>query len=248
MLDCDWSSDVCSSDLRTILDRVDDSATGKVLLKDFHVAIPKDRLAQAKKTAQVLGDEVWCKFPWVEGAKTVGKDNVENILNRTWRPTLSITGAAGMPAIESAGNVLRPRTSVKVSVRLPPTKDANEACTTLKTLLESDPPYGAKVTFKPDGPGSGWNAPELEKWLDDAVERASSTFYGKPPMFMGEGGSIPFMGMLGAKFPKAQFLITGVLGPQSNAHGPNEFLHIPYAKKLTACVTSILADHGARNG
>ncbi|MCK6446078.1 MAG: M20 family metallopeptidase [Planctomycetes bacterium] len=234
--------------LRKLLERVDDPSTGKVMPKDFHVEIPKDRLAQAKKTAQVLGDAVWNKFPLVDGLCTMGKDNIDNILNRTWRPALSVTGVAGMPAVEAAGNVLRPRTSVKLSLRLPPTKNANEACERLKTILESDPPYGAKVTFKPDTPGTGWNAPAMEKWLEDAVEKASANFYGKSAMYMGEGGSIPFMGMLGAKFPKAQFLITGVLGPQSNAHGPNEFLHIPYAKKLTACVTSVLADHGAKNG
>jgi acetylornithine deacetylase/succinyl-diaminopimelate desuccinylase-like protein len=231
-----------------VLERIDDPATGKVLSKEFHADVPKDRLAQAKKTAQVLGDSVWNKFPLVDGMQTMHKDNVELILNRTWRPALSVTGVAGMPPVESAGNVLRPRTTVKLSLRLPPTKNANEAVEKLKTLLESDPPYGAKVRFTYDTPGSGWNAPAMEKWLDDAVERASRAFYGKSAMYMGEGGSIPFMGMLGAKFPKAQFLITGVLGPQSNAHGPNEFLHIPYAKRLTACVTSVLADHGSRNG
>jgi len=138
--------------------------------------------------------------------------------------------------------VLRPRTSVKLSLRLPPTKDADAAAASLKTLLERDPPSGAKVTFTPDTPGSGWNAPAMSPWLEQSLDRASRTYYGKPAVYMGEGGSIPFMGMLGAKFPKAQFLITGVLGPHSNAHGPNEFLHIGYAKKLTACVASVLAD------
>jgi len=193
----------------------------------------------------VLGDDVWRKFPLLDGVKTMHSDNVEMILNRTWRPVLSITGADGLPAIANAGNVLRPRTSVQVSLRLPPTKNAEDAANELKALLEKDPPYGAKVTFKPETPGTGWNAPAMSKWLEDAVARASQTYYGKPAVYMGEGGSIPFMGMLGAKFPKAQFLITGVLGPHSNAHGPNEFLHIGYAKKLTACVASIMSDHAA---
>jgi acetylornithine deacetylase/succinyl-diaminopimelate desuccinylase-like protein len=231
--------------LRTILSRLEKPETGQIIPKNFHAAVPRDRLAQAKITAKVLGDNVWRKFPLLHGVKTMHSDNVEMILNRTWRPVLAIVGADGLPAIANAGNVLRPRTSVKVSLRLPPTKNARDAAKELKALFEKDPPSGAKVTFTPGTPGTGWNAPAMSKWLDDAVARASQTYYGKPAVYMGEGGSIPFMGMLGAKFPKAQFLITGVLGPRSNAHGPNEFLHIGYAKKLTACVASILSDHAA---
>jgi acetylornithine deacetylase/succinyl-diaminopimelate desuccinylase-like protein len=162
-----------------------------VLSKDFHVEVPKDRHAQAKNTAKVLGDAVWNKFPLLDGVKTMAKDNVEMILNRTWRPVLSVTGASGMPAIENAGNVLRPRTSVKLSLRLPPTKDAESAVASLKALLERDPPSGAKVTFTPDTPGSGWNAPAMSPWLEQSLDRASRTYYGKPAVYMGEGGSIP---------------------------------------------------------
>lgn len=231
--------------LRAILSQLENLETGQIIPKNFSASVPKDRLAQAKVTAKVLGNDVWRKFPLLEGVKTMHSDNVEMILNRTWRPALSITGADGLPAIANAGNVLRPRTSVKISLRLPPTKNAVDAARDLKALLEKNPPCGAKVTFKPETPGTGWNAPAMAKWLEGAVARASQTYYGKPAVYMGEGGSIPFMGMLGAKFPKAQFLITGVLGPKSNAHGPNEFLHIGYAKKLTACVASILSDHAA---
>jgi acetylornithine deacetylase/succinyl-diaminopimelate desuccinylase-like protein len=99
------------------------------------------------------------------------------------------------------------------------------------------------VEFKAEKGAAGWNAPELAPWLGAAAETASNTFFGKPAVYMGEGGTIPFMGMLGEKFPKAQFLITGVLGPGSNAHGPNEFLHIPTGKRLTACVASVLEAH-----
>ena len=231
--------------LRSILSRLEEPETGEIIPKNFYTTVPKDRLAQVKVTAKVLGDDVWRKFPFLDGMKTMHSDNVERILNRTWRPALSITGADGLPAIADAGNVLRPRTSVKVSLRLPPTKNAPDAARELKALLEKDPPYGAKVTFKSETPGTGWNAPEMSKWLENAVARASQIYYGKPAVYMGEGGSIPFMGMLGAKYPKAQFLITGVLGPKSNAHGPNEFLNIGYAKKLTACIASIISDHAA---
>ena len=85
----------------------------------------------------------------------------------------------------------------------------------------------------------------MAPWLEAAIDQASQTFFNKPAMYMGEGGSIPFMGMLGEKFPGAQFMITGVLGPHSNAHGPNEFLHIPMGKRVTACVSHVLLQHHA---
>lgn len=232
--------------MRMLLSRLEDEKTGRVLPPEFHAEVPKDRIEQARAVAEALGKDVYAKFPLVPGLKTMHEDLTELVLNRTWRPALSITGAGGLPALENAGNVLRPKTSVKISLRLPPTKDAVQADADLKRLLERDPPYGAKVTFEPDGGGSGWNAPPFSPWLAKAVERASSAFFGKPAVYMGEGGSIPFMGMLGARFPKAQFLITGVLGPSSNAHGPNEFLDLPTGKKLTASVASVLAAHAVR--
>ena len=173
-------------------------------------------------------------------------DHAEALLNRTWRPALSVTGADGLPPIAQAGNVLRPKTALKLSLRLPPMLDGDVATQDLKRLLETEPPAGATVRFTPDHGATGWNAPPTAPWLAQALEEASQAFYGKPVAAMGEGGTIPFMGMLGRHFPDAQFLITGVLGPHSNAHGPNEFLHIPYATKLTACVATVLAAHAAR--
>ena len=224
-----------------------DKETGKILPPEFHAVVPKDRMEQVRAVADTLGKDVYAKFPLLPGMKTMHSDLIELVLNRTWRPSLSITGAAGLPGLESAGNVLRPKTSLKISLRLPPTKDAAKANEDLKRILEQDPPYGAKVTFRADGSGAGWNAPPMSPWLSKAVERASKAFFGKPAVYMGEGGSIPFMGMLGARFPNAQFLITGVLGPNSNAHGPNEFLDLPTGKKLTASVASVLAEHATRS-
>jgi acetylornithine deacetylase/succinyl-diaminopimelate desuccinylase-like protein len=236
--------------LRKLLARVDDTDTGAVI-QDFHVEIPADRRAQAKIVAQVLKDEIWSKFPFVPGMQPMSKDPVELVLNRTWRPALSIVGMEGVPALKDAGNVLRPRTVARLSLRVPPTFDAEKGAERLKRVLEADPPYGARVTFTYVDPAtgkknvaSGWNAPAMVKWLEDAVDGASRTYFGKPAVYNGEGGSIPFMGMLGAKFPRAQFLITGLLGPGSNAHGPNEFLHIPTGERLTSCVASVIADHG----
>ena len=159
---------------------------------------------------------------------------------------LAVTGADGLPAPANAGNVLRPKTQLVLSLRLPPTVDASGAGKKMKQLLEKNPPYGAKVSYEYGQAASGWHSPQLARWLEKSVDAASRTHYGQPAMWMGEGGTIPFMAMLGVKFPQAQFLITGVLGPHSNAHGPNEFLHIAYAKKLTACVADVLGAHAAR--
>ena len=234
--------------LRQLLARIDDPQTGGLVVEKFQAEIPQQRIDQAQQAAQALGDEVFTKFPFVDGMQPAGDDIAELVLNRTWRGALSVTGADGLPEVENAGNVLRPGTQVKLSLRLPPSVDAEEGATTLKELLETDPPYGAKVQFEIESAASGWNAPPLADWLRDAVNTASLAHFGRDAMYMGEGGSIPFMGMLGEKFPEAQFLITGVLGPASNAHGPNEFLHIPTGKRLTACVADVLAAHLTEKG
>ena len=229
--------------LRELLSRLEDPETGRIKPEELYVEIPQQRVEQAKLSAEVLGEEIYDKFPWVEGMQPVTYDLAELVLNRTWRPQLAVTGIGGMPPLDSAGNVLRPQTSVKLSLRVPPTLNGAKAGEFLKQLLEKDPPYGAKVTFILEKDGSGWNAPQLSPWLEQAVADASQHYFGAPATYMGEGGSIPFMGMLGEKFPKAQFLITGVLGPHSNAHGPNEFLHIPTGKKVSMVVAEVVARH-----
>jgi len=230
---------------RALLDRLDDSASGVVADRALHAEIPAESKTQAQRAAQVLGEEVWRKFPFVEGMRAMHSEVSELILNRTWRPMLAITGADGLPAPANAGNVLRPKTQLVLSLRLPPTLNAQRAAERVKQLLESEPPYGAHVRYEYGQAATGWNAPATAPWLDHAVSQASQRHYGQPAMWMGEGGTIPFMGMLGEKFPQAQFFITGVLGPHSNAHGPNEFLHLDYAKRLTACVADVLTAHAA---
>ena len=232
--------------LRTLLDRLEDAPSGDLRPTDLYVQIPRGRVMQAARVAEVLGDEVWDKFPVHAGVKPVQSDLTELVLNRSWRPALAVTGADGWPAIGNAGNVLRPKTALKLSLRVPPTLDADLALARIKELLEQDPPYGAQVQFIPGGANAGWDAPELASWLGDALEEVSQAHFGKPAVFMGEGGSIPFMAMLGARYPEAQFFITGVLGPGSNAHGPNEFLDLPTARKLTLCVADVIAAHALR--
>ena len=229
--------------LRRLIDRIEDADTGQVLTDALHARIPEQRRDQARRAAEVLGDQIYAKFPFAGATRPMSDDLAELVLNRTWRPTVSTIGIDGIPAMGSAGNVLRPATSAKLSIRLPPITDAKTAAAAVKQALEADPPYGAEVSFEVDSAEGGWNAPALAPWLEAAVAKASRHAFGPEPAYMGEGGSIPFMGMLGEKFPKAQFVITGVLGPHSNAHGPNEFLHIPTGKRVSTAVASILADH-----
>ncbi|MEO8022447.1 M20 family metallopeptidase [Polaromonas sp.] len=235
--------------MRQVLDRLEDSKTGRLLPQSFHCEIPAERLAQAKATAQILGDQIYKRFPWAHydcgGATTFAlpttTDPVEALLNRTWKPTLSVTGADGFPEMGNAGNVLRPYTAFKLSLRLPPLVDAGSAVQELKALLEDNAPYQAKVTFESAGGATGWNAPSTSPWFQKALDDASQAYYGAPCGTIGQGGTIPLMNMLSRGFPKAQMMVCGVLGPKSNAHGPNEFLHVPYAKKITAAVAHVIA-------
>lgn len=229
--------------LRQLLDRLEDANTGKLLSNAFHVAIPAKRIKQAEHAAEMLGEAIFDRFPTSDKLSPMHDDPVELILNRSWRPALSYVGIGDMPDIQSAGNVLRPKTSLKLSMRLPPTCDARLAREKMQSLLLGNPPGGASVSFEADWAADGWVAPEVSPWLEQAMDDASLHFFNKPAVHMGEGWSIPFMGMLGKSWPDAQFLITGVLGPGSNAHGPNEFLHIPMAKKLTCCIAEVIARH-----
>ena len=235
--------------LRQVLDRLEDSATGRLLPASFHCEVPAERLAQAKTTAAILGDDLFKRFPWVHydcggGEQSVlpmTDDPVDALLARTWRPTLSVTGAEGLPALQDAGNVLRPYTAFKLSLRLPPLVDGAQAVQELKRLLEDNAPYQARVTFHSGGGATGWNAPESAPWFASALDAASQAYFGAPCGHIGQGGTIPLMNQLSEGFPTAQMMVCGVLGPKSNAHGPNEFLHVPYAKRLTAAVAEVIA-------
>jgi acetylornithine deacetylase/succinyl-diaminopimelate desuccinylase-like protein len=231
---------------RRLLSRLEDEETGAVRPEVLYAQIPAERVAQARDAAASLGDVVRNEFPFVAGAGAVSDDLTELVLNRSWRPQLAVTGMAGLPEPGNAGNVLLPYTSAKLSLRIPPTLDAKEATDAVRGLLVADPPYGAKVSFDGQVGSTGWNAPALAPWLGASLKKASADAFGAPPAFIGEGGSIPFMAMLGEKFPAAQFVVTGVLGPHSNAHGPNEFLHIPTGRKITQVIAHVLADHCAR--
>jgi len=232
---------------RTLLARVENDVTGDLLLDELVAPIPAARIDQARAAATVLGGQFAGKLPFVPGAKALSDSPVELVLNNTWRPTLAVTGAAGLPALENAGNVLLPRIEFKLSFRLPPTTDAKIAAEAVKKRLEADPPYGVRVSFDVGSSLAGWDAPPVAPWLETSMRDASRATFGRDAMYLGTGGSIPFIGMLGERFPETQFLVTGVLGPHANAHGPNEFLHLECAQRVTVCVAKVVADHRLRS-
>jgi acetylornithine deacetylase/succinyl-diaminopimelate desuccinylase-like protein len=234
--------------LRGLLDRVEDVRTGAVLVPELHVTVPPDREVELADTAGGLGDAVAGEFPFIPGVAGVNPgDPVAQLRAKTWEPAMELIGIDGVPAVVDGGNVLRPFTTARLSFRLPPTCDPHAARDALVRVLTADPPYGASVAVTDDGAlASGWNAPPTAPWLRDAIEEASVAAFGAPARSMGEGGTIPFMAMLGERFPSAQFIITGVLGPGSNAHGPNEFLDLPTAKAVTVAVAHLLDAHARR--
>jgi acetylornithine deacetylase/succinyl-diaminopimelate desuccinylase-like protein len=232
--------------LRQLLSRIEDEATGKMKLPELFVDVPQDRRTQARAAAEILGDEVFSELPFAGATRPMAADNTDCILQKTWAPQLAITAMEGYPLPENGGNVLLPYSVAKLSLRVPPTADADAARAAVKRALEDTPPYAAEVRFDAPRGENGWNAPTLAPWLEASLNKASNAAFGAPVAFQGEGGSIPFMAMLGQKFPGTQFVVTGVLGPHSNAHGPNEFLHIPTAKKVAASIAIVLADHAGR--
>lgn len=226
--------------MRRLLDRIEDAVDGRILLDSANVEIPPHRIAEARSTADLLGEAMLESPPLVEGARPAVANVTEALLAKTWRPSLAYVGADGIPPTAVAGNVLRPSTTLKLSLRIPPTADPATVEAELVEALTADPPYGARVAVDGVGGAPGWNAPELKPWLRTALDDACRTQFGRDLQLYGEGGTIPFMGMLGEKFPDAQFVITGVLGPGSNAHGPNEFIDVAYAERLTKALAQVL--------
>jgi acetylornithine deacetylase/succinyl-diaminopimelate desuccinylase-like protein len=232
--------------LRTLLSRLENEVTGDLLVDEAYAPIPQERRVQAEAAGAALGEQAFRSLPFVAGAQPLSNSPAELLLNNTWRPSLAITGADGLPAVKDGGNVLLPSVAVKLSIRLAPTADPAAAGAAIKRILEEDPPYGARVRFESGMGGAGWDAPPTAAWLTEAMQSASKAVFGRDAICLGTGGGIPFIDMLAKRFPQTQFLVTGVLGPNSNAHGPNEFLHLDYARKLTVCVASVLADHRRR--
>jgi acetylornithine deacetylase/succinyl-diaminopimelate desuccinylase-like protein len=232
--------------MRRLLDRIEDAATGDVRLPEMHVPIPEHVRTDVERLVADLGHPPGADLPLVGGMQLTTDDAVELELNGTWRPALSVIGVEGIPPLANAGNVLRPFTTLRLSMRLPPTADADAAAAALQRALTADPPYGATVTFTPGATGAGWAAPPAEPWLAAALDDASTAAFGRPAASIGVGGSIPFMAMLGHRFPQAQFVITGVLGPDTSEHGPNEYLDLAMGEGVTRAIATVVAAHAER--
>jgi acetylornithine deacetylase/succinyl-diaminopimelate desuccinylase-like protein len=231
--------------LRQLLDRIEDPVTGELTVPELHVEVPEVRRRQITETAAELGDPSR-NYPFVDGAGPTTRDPERQLLAQNWGPALEVTGLSGAPPVETAGNVLRPATTAKLSIRVPPTADAQSAAAAVVQRLMADRPHGMRVTVTPGAAESGWHAPPEAPWLAEALQVAAQEAFGGPPRSIGEGGTIPFLDMLGRRFPEAQFLVTGVLGPESNAHGPNEFLHVPTARRVTTAVAHVVDAHARR--
>ena len=232
--------------LRTLLDRVEDSTTGKITLTEMHVAVPEDRLAELRQTVDTVPGAILASLPFAPGVRAVDDDEVELTLNGTWRPTLSVIGAEGLPEPSAAGNVLRPFTTLCLSFRLPPTADSTAALAALTKALTTDVPYNAQVEVSKTEHADGWNAPALADWLRSALDVVSTDVFEQPWRTIGVGGSIPFMALLGQAYPQAQFLVTGAAGADSNMHVPDESLNLNYVVKLTDALARILHAHAQK--
>lgn len=229
---------------RQLLSRLEDEATGSLLLPELWAEVPEDGRRSLREVAATVPQAVSGALPTVPGLVLGGDDEGDRLVARAWSPALEVTGAGGLPPLDQAGNVLRPSTDLKLSVRLPPTVDAARAAAALAAALTADPPDGARVAVDLDAPGDGWVAPEPPEWVARAVADASAACFGRGAASYGEGGTIPFLAMLGARFPGVPLVATGVLGPGSNAHGPDESLHLPMAEAVTVAVASLLAAAG----
>lgn len=229
---------------RALLDRICTSPSGEITLDELSMTISDHVRNSAHKAAGVLKTTEAHGLAFADNVQPLHEDIAEQIIANTYLPQLEVIGIDGMPAISDAGNVLLPFTTLALSFRLPPRVDPSVAAAAVTEQLVADTPYQANVSVVIDSMASGWEAPEMQPWFSEAVAKSSQKHFGDDVHFMGEGGTIPFMAMLGETYPEAQYMVTGVLGPASNAHGPNEFLDLPCAYKVTACVVDVLQAHG----
>ena len=229
--------------LRSLLDRIERSSTGEIIPEVFHCEIPASALEETKAVADLLGDEVWSLFPWYGESSPLHTDPFSCLLHRNWRPALSVTGADGIPSIEAAGNVMRVHTALKVGMRLPPLVDAEKASQAFGQIVCEDPPFNVGLSYKPTVASTGWQAPQEAAWLKRAFEESSLAYWGNLPCYLGMGASIPLLNLFNRIWPEAQFMVAGALGPNSNAHGPNESLHLGYAVRLTAAIAWIISQY-----
>lgn len=228
--------------LRQLLSRIEDEKTGEVLLDSCRIAVATDRRLAAERLVAELGGSPAGHFPVVGSLRLAsGGTAADQLVAQSQTAALACTGLDGMPAVADAGNVLRPYTALKLALRIPPGASSTEVGAELVARLTADAPEGATVSVHDLICADGFDAPARAGWLGSAVDEASEALFGAAGRDLGEGGTIPFLSALATSYPDAQFLVTGVLGPESNAHGPNEMLHLPTATRLTAAVAHVLS-------
>jgi acetylornithine deacetylase/succinyl-diaminopimelate desuccinylase-like protein len=228
--------------MRNILEQFENSNNGN-LPAELYVDIPKDKYQQAQELIENKGGKIDFKFPMVEGMDSMGNTGFQDYINRIWKPQLSITGIDGLPSCSTAGNVLLPYTQVCCSLRIPPSKNSKEAKEQIENFFSKvKVPHNAKFSYNVYKSGTGFECPSYSKSVLEVINKAGNETFDKPVLYYGEGGSIPFLNDIKNVFPKAQFIVTGVLGPESNAHGPDEMLHLGFLENLVVTMGKILRD------
>ena len=233
--------------VQQLIGRIEDRETGRILLPELYTEISPQNYIEKARTVDVVGHKLHSLIPTEDAIRTASDDLVKMYIDNTYRPTLVVTGVDGMPSLQRAGNVLLPWISVRLSIRIPPGVDENQALHAVQKELLRDPPYNAQVSIARAAPERGWAQTPNQPWLDDALSQASDKYFGHKALKLGDGGSIPFIGFLGDTFPNSQFVITGVCGADSNAHSVDENLDIPYLKKLTCCMIETFSLIGGKS-
>lgn len=227
--------------LRLLIERIEDSRTGRIIHTPLNPPITEDMKTRCKDIADALGSDYVKAFKIPENLRMSGATIEETVQMNLWESGLEIVGLDGLPSVKDAGNVLTPRIAVKLSLRLAPSLDPHEAEKELRRVLETNPPYGATVTFTPDAAAGGWLSKPMSERTRKAATVAAEAVYGKPPKGSGVGASIPFIKMMTNAYPIADNLVIGVLEPTSHEHGPNENLNIRVTKNITEWVARFLA-------
>jgi acetylornithine deacetylase/succinyl-diaminopimelate desuccinylase-like protein len=228
---------------RSLLDKIENPETADMLEKSLFVELPKNREEEIDKMISLVGDKLIKEIPWYKNTGPLDKNIKDVIIRNTWKPTLVVTGCNGIPQIGEGGNVIRPFTELKLSVRLPPGVDSNSASLKLKEILEKDPPYSAKVEATIINTGDGWNVYNLSEKLRNLLNISSKRFFNNEMGFYGGGGSVPFVNFFNNLYPTSDIAVLGVCGPTSNIHGPNENLNLDFVQKMMMCLTYLISEY-----
>jgi acetylornithine deacetylase/succinyl-diaminopimelate desuccinylase-like protein len=223
---------------RGLLDRVEDAATGEIHLPAARVAPPESAAETARAVAERLAGKL--AIDLIPGAQLIEGGIERRLIANWWEAGLSITGADGLPPIAKAGNVLRERTALRLSLRIPPTAERFECGRQLKETLETDPPYGAKVVCEILSCCPGWSTRELSNKTKETIAKATQAVFRQPPIYFGAGSSVPISGAFQEFWPDAEVTVTGVAGDESYCHGFDENINLEYAAKWTAMFAGIL--------